>query len=102
MLKEMLEANGLRVVAEAEDLQGALQAYKAQKPDAVTLDLSLQSQDGMAVLKALKSLDPHAKVVVISGNSQKKTLDEAFAAGASDFLAKPIDQDHLKKAFGTE
>jgi len=91
MLREFIESNGHQVVAEEEQLEGALKAYSQHKPDLVTLDLSLAQGDGMSVLKALRKLDPNAKVLVISGNSQKKVIDSLYAAGASGFLAKPID-----------
>lgn len=91
MLREFLESAGHQVVAEEEKLEGVLRSYAQHKPDLVTLDLSLAQGDGLSVLKALRKLDADAKVLVISGNSQKKVLDSVSAAGASGFLAKPID-----------
>ena len=47
-------------------------------------------------LAELKALDDMAKVIVISGQGEKKNAMEAVAAGAYDFLCKPIDPDELK------
>ena len=98
MLREFIEATGHQVVAEEERLEGALRSYAQHKPDLVTLDLSLAQGDGLSVLKALREQDADAKVLVITGNSQKKVLDAVYAAGASGFLAKPIDFPSLMAA----
>lgn len=98
MLREFIESNGHQVVAEEETLAGTLRSYAEHRPDVVTLDLSLAQGDGLSVLKALRQLDVNAKVLVISGNSQKKVLDALSAAGASGFLPKPIDLPGLMAA----
>ncbi|MEK7382685.1 MAG: response regulator [Elusimicrobiota bacterium] len=98
MLREFIESNGHQVVAEEENLEGTLRSYSQHKPDVVTLDLSLAQGDGLSVLKAVRNLDPKAKVLVISGNSQKKVVDVLYAAGASGFLPKPIDFPGLMAA----
>jgi len=98
LLREFIEANGHQVVAEEEQLEGALRSYARHKPDAVTLDLSLAKGDGLSILKALRKLDGNAKVLVISGNSQKKVRDSLYEAGVSGFLPKPIDFSSLMAA----
>ena len=95
VLRDMLEGAGQQVAAEAENQEEALKAYAEHKPDVVTLDLSLVQGDGLSVLKAILQLDAKAKVVVISGNSQKKVIDMLLAAGASGFLPKPFKIDEL-------
>src|SRR5438105_13664232 len=97
MLKEMLEIHSHQVIAEADNLSGTLKAYQEKKPDLVTLDLSLTQEDGITILKALRQADKNAKVIIISGNSQKKVQEIAMAAGASGFLGKPIEMDELIK-----
>ncbi|MBI4060726.1 MAG: response regulator [Elusimicrobia bacterium] len=95
VLRDMLEGSGHQVVAEAENQDEALKAYAEHKPDLVTLDLSLAQGDGLSVLKALRQLDANARVIVISGNSQKKVVELVKAAGAADFLAKPFKIEEL-------
>jgi len=65
------------------------------------LDLGLPPRptdpdEGLATLAELKTLDEMAKVIVISGQGEKKNALEAVAAGAYDFLCKPVDPDELK------
>lgn len=98
MLRDMFEMSGHEVAGEAESLKAAVEGFKAHKPDLTTLDLSLVGENGLQVLKALREIDPAARVMIVSGNAQKKVLDAARDGGASGFLAKPFNLDDLSAA----
>ena len=88
-------------IVSAEDRGGAIETFKKKKPVVTLLDLGLPPRpndpdEGLAALAELKALDDMAKVIVISGQGEKKNAMEAVAAGAYDFLCKPIDPDELK------
>ena len=85
----------------AEDRAGAVENFKKKKPAVTLLDLGLPPRptdpdEGLATLAELKAVDELAKVIVISGQGEKKNALEAVAAGAYDFLCKPVDPDELK------
>ena len=85
----------------AEDRAGAVETFRKKKPAVTLLDLGLPPRpadpdEGLATLAELKAVDEMAKVIVISGQGEKKNALEAVAAGAYDFLCKPIDPDELK------
>ncbi len=85
----------------AEDRAGAVENFKKKKPAVTLLDLGLPPRptdpdEGLATLAELKALDEMAKVIVISGQGEKKNALDAVAAGAYDFLCKPVDPDELK------
>ena len=85
----------------AEDRTGAVENFKKKKPAVTLLDLGLPPRptdpdEGLATLADLKALDEMTKVIVISGQGEKKNALEAVAAGAYDFLCKPVDPDELK------
>lgn len=98
MLRDFLESAGHQIVDEAESLESAVKAYSQHKPDITTLDLSLAGGDGLTVLKAIRKIDIKAKILVISGNAQKKVVESVYAAGAAGFLTKPIDFPSLLAA----
>jgi two-component system NtrC family response regulator len=88
-------------IISAEDRAGAVENFKKKKPAVTLLDLGLPPRptdpdEGLATLAELKAVDEMAKVIVISGQGEKKNALEAVAAGAYDFLCKPIDPDELK------
>src|SRR5687768_17028933 len=88
-------------VLEAEDRPGALEAFAANRPAVTLLDLGLpphpnSPDEGFATLAALLAADRTAKVIIISGQSEKENAIQAVGAGAWDFLCKPVDTDELK------
>jgi two-component system NtrC family response regulator len=85
----------------AEDRGGALNTFKTERPAVTLLDLGLpprpnDSDEGLAALSELLAADDAAKVIIISGQSEKKNALEAVGAGAYDFLCKPIEMEELK------
>src|SRR5437763_13993867 len=85
----------------AEDRRGALEAFEASAPAVTLLDLGLpprpnECDEGLAALSDILAIDSTAKVIVISGQSEKRNALQAVGAGAYDFLCKPIDPDELK------
>ena len=97
-LRRLLEQHGHEVVGEAEDGADAVQKYAELRPDLVTMDITMPKMDGLAALKAILQLDPHAKVIMCSAMGQKSMVLEAIAAGAKDFLVKPFQPDRVLEA----
>ena len=96
MLCEMASGEGHEIAGEAETVSDAVQGFKDQKPDLVLMDLSLMDGDGLSAIKMIRELDKTAKILVISGNSQKKIFEQATDAGAIGFLVKPVDYHEFK------
>ena len=94
MLRHALEAHGHAVV-EARDEPEAVQQLRQARPVVVLTDLKLPVGDGFGVLRAAKELDPELQVVVMTAYGSIQDAVTAMKEGAMDFLAKPIDPDHL-------
>jgi two-component system NtrC family response regulator len=85
----------------AEDRKEALEVFKANSPAVTLLDLGLpphpnQCDEGLAALSELLEVDATAKVIIISGQSEKQNALQAVGEGAYDFLCKPVEMDELK------
>jgi two-component system NtrC family response regulator len=85
----------------AEDRKGAVEAFKANPPAVTLLDLGLpphpnQCDEGLQALSDILAVDSTAKVIVISGQSEKQNAIEAVGAGAYDFLCKPVEMEELR------
>src|SRR5213082_3636442 len=85
----------------AEDRRGALEAFEASAPAVTLLDLGLpprpnECDEGLAVLYDILAIDNTAKVIIISGQSEKQNAIEAVGAGAYDFLCKPVEMEELR------
>ena len=94
MLRHALEAHGHAVV-EARDEPEAVQHLRQARPVVVLTDLKLPMGDGFGVLRAAKELDPELQVVVMTAYGSIQDAVTAMKEGAMDFLAKPVDPDHL-------
>jgi len=94
MLRHALEAQGHTVI-EARDQPEAEAALKATRPGLVLSDLRLTEGDGFGVLRAAKELEPELPVIVMTAFGSIQDAVAAMKEGALDFLAKPVDPDHL-------
>ena len=97
MIREMLETLGHQVVGEADSGRGGIDAFRSLKPDLLTLDVSLPDMDGLQVLRELRLKNPLVRVVMVTGNDQKKVLEQAKAMKAG-FVAKPFSVQDLANA----
>lgn len=88
-------------IFEAQNGQEALDLYKQHSPKIVFLDLTMPVMDGFVALEKIKEFDKNAKVIIISADIQKLSMDKALALGAFNFIKKPVDtakmQQILKK-----
>jgi DNA-binding NtrC family response regulator len=75
--------------------EGTVQAIKmlsADRYDAVLCDLVMNGGGGIEVLRFVQSRGIQTPMIVITGYGDEQTAEECFAAGAFDFVAKPIDR----------
>ena len=72
-----------------------IQQMRQARPAVVLTDLKLPDGDGFGVLRAAKELDPELPVVVMTAYGSIQDAVTAMKEGAMDFLAKPVDPDHL-------
>jgi DNA-binding NtrC family response regulator len=94
MLRHALEGQA-HAVLEARDEAEAIQHIRQSRPAVVLTDLKLPSGDGLGVLRAAKELDPELQVVVMTAYGSIQDAVTAMKEGAMDFLAKPVDPEHL-------
>ena len=94
MLRHALEAHG-HAVLEARDEPEAIRELRRTRPVVVLTDLKLPVGDGFGVLRAAKELDPDLPVVVMTAYGSIQDAVSAMREGAMDFLAKPVEPDHL-------
>ncbi|WP_340678429.1 PEP-CTERM-box response regulator transcription factor [Paraglaciecola sp.] len=85
----------------AEDRVSAIAQLRRFEPKVVTLDLGLppdpaNATEGMATLEEILELAPQTKVIVVTGNNDKKNALKAISLGAYDFYQKPIDSDTIQ------
>ena len=98
MIKDILQKNGYEVVGEAANGLQAVELYKTHKPDLVTMDITMPEMDGIEAVKAIKAIEPNAKVIMCSAMGQQSMVMDAIKAGAKDFIVKPFQADRVLEA----
>ncbi len=77
----------------AADGQAGLDLISAERPDLVISDIDMPGMSGFDVVRALRKNPQNVEipVIVITGSEKPDAVEQAFAAGATSFLAKPIN-----------
>ncbi len=97
ILKDILVKNGHTII-EATNGLDAIKKYKDEKPNLVTMDITMPEMDGIEALKQIKNFDPNANVIMCSAMGQQAMVIESIQAGAKDFIVKPFQQDRVLDA----
>jgi two-component system chemotaxis response regulator CheY len=94
LLSEILRAIGVRDVFEATDGAEALKSLRANQIDIIMTDLAMQPLDGIDFVRLLRnspdSPNPMAPVIMITGHSTHRRVQEARDVGVNEFLSKPV------------
>jgi two-component system response regulator YesN len=83
------------VISVASDGRRALEMIPTVKPDVVFTDIKMPYMDGIALIKAVKSLGIKTEFVIISAYEQFETARQAITLGVRDFLVKPVTLDEV-------
>ena len=98
MIKDILEKNGYEIAGEAANGAIAVEMYNKEKPDVVTMDITMPDMDGIEAVKNIRANDPNAKIIMCSEMGQQSRVMNAIKAGAKDFIVKPFQPDRVLEA----
>ena len=95
-ISRALKRVGYQVVS-YEDSQAALaQLDRFKQFDLVITDLKMPRVTGMDLLRAVRSVNPEAGVLMVTGHGTVETAVEAMRLGADDYILKPLDLFELR------
>ena len=97
MLRTMLEANGCKVVAEANDGDEAIIEYSKKRPLIIFMDILMPNKSGIDATKQILSIDKNAKVVMCSSLGHLDLIKAALETGARDVVMKPYNINQLQE-----
>lgn len=94
LLIEILRAIGIRQVIEAEDGAQGLQLLRDHDIDIIITDLAMQPLGGIDFVRLIRnspqSPNPMCPIIMITGHSTQRRVEEARDAGVNEFLGKPV------------
>lgn len=94
LLVQILEDYNLLV---ARDGAEAVALVEQNTPDLVLMDISLPVMDGYEATRNICKKFPSLPIIGLSAHAMQDDAEKAKAAGCSDYLTKPVDEDLLLK-----
>ena len=85
------------VVGESVDGSDTVEKFTELNPDLLLLDLAMPKKDGLTVIKEIISLNPEAKIIIITATDNQEIIKDCISAGASAYISKPFDFDNVLK-----
>lgn len=91
-LRSLLHKQGYHVV-EAAHGQAGVEAFREHQPHLVLLDVMMPVMNGFEACALMRAEDPAGltPVLMLTAADDMASIDQAFEAGASDFITKPIN-----------
>jgi len=87
-LRNLLEEEGVHIVAEAPDGNAALQLVRELAPDVVVMDLNMPGMNGIEATREITRVAPLTRVLVLTISDQDADVLDAIVAGACGYLMK--------------
>ncbi len=94
-LRELLNDQGYRIIAECADGDSALRLIEEKEPDVVILDIKMPGIDGIDVAKRISTRFP---VIILTAYSDRELIQRAKDSGVMTYLMKPINDTALAPA----
>lgn len=87
--------SALKIVAEANDGESAIELVNQVRPDILLLDVGLPGIGGVEACRQIKQQHPELPVLILTSHSQKPLIEQLIRAGASGFCLKGIEAEAL-------
>jgi len=97
-LSKMIEDIGHRVSCSAKTGGEAVAAYEREKPDLVTMDITMPDMDGIEATRKILAADPKALVLMVTSHGQEQMVMDAIDAGAVGYVLKPVKAEKLQES----
>lgn len=97
MIRKILYSDNYRVI-EAENGEEALEIFATLQPEVVLMDIIMPVMDGLTACAHLRNMPGGdlVPILMFTGLDDGTSVEKAFAAGASDFISKPINWEELR------
>ena len=92
-----LELHGMTVTQAANGRKGIEALLSAEEPDLILMDVMMPELDGYATMSKIRQMPAFATlpIIAVTARAMPGDREKSLAAGASDYVTKPVDTDEL-------
>jgi NarL family two-component system response regulator LiaR len=98
LVRDTLERDGIRVIAEATTGREAVELALFYRPDVVVMDYRMPEMDGIEATRRIYEANPSIRVIMLTGSGDESLGLRSLRAGASGFLTKDMELSALPRA----
>ncbi|MFC1745185.1 response regulator [Candidatus Riflebacteria bacterium] len=95
LLKDILERNNFKVVAEFKNANKFIESFATLNAQIVTMDIVMDKINGLQALKKVMDINNDAKIIMISTVGEGEIMAEALQLGAVDYITKPFSEKEV-------
>jgi signal transduction histidine kinase/HAMP domain-containing protein/CheY-like chemotaxis protein len=92
-----LELHGITVTQAPDGRKGIETLLGSEEPDLILMDVMMPELDGYATMQEIRQMPPFAAlpIIAVTARAMPGDREKSIAAGASDYVTKPVDTDEL-------
>jgi DNA-binding NarL/FixJ family response regulator len=98
LLHALAAERAFKVIGQAEDGATAIHLWKTLRPDVTLMDVSMYGQGGIETTRRILTVDPTARVLMLTSSEEQHDAIEALEAGAAGYVSKTVRFDELLAA----
>ncbi len=100
-LHAILDDLPVDIVAEAATGQEAVLGYDMMQPELVLMDISMPQMTGIEALRQILARHPQARIVLLTSIADQRSIKEALALGATDYIRKDTPVAEIRQTLAT-
>jgi len=94
-IKKYLTSLGHNIIGEAKNANEALAFCKENKPNLITMDISMPGMNGLEVINKIKNISQYFAIIMITSYGNNSFVKSAIQEGAQGYILKPVTAEKL-------
>ena len=88
-------------IVRAVNGEEAVRICREMNPAAILMDIKMPVMDGFEATRRIRAFDPVVPIVAVTAFAYDRDRQKALAAGANEYVAKPLSGEHIRRVLGT-